>query len=68
MAPANRPAAVPDQPPAAAIRALRDALALLASRFGYSAANHNTTLVKLGAAEADVQALHEYLTAHEDTQ
>lgn len=64
--PAAPPAAEdPAQVPAAALRALRDALAGLGRAFGYGQQqNANTVLVTLGASYPDAQALYEYLDAH----
>lgn len=63
-APAKPPA--DDVPPAAAIRALRDATAGLGKQLlsFTGAENAATVLVRLGARLEDAQALHEYLTAH----
>lgn len=64
MAAPARAAAADGQVPAAAIRALRDAIAGLARSFGHSGGNANSVLVALGASHADAQELYEYLAAH----
>lgn len=54
-----------DIPPAAALRALRDAIATIGrGQLGAHREDGNRILVRLGAAVPDVQALSDYLGRH----